>query len=729
MRPSQRLVRLVTILVAGGLALGVSVVALAPGVETMAASARYTGRVAPQLRALEGPTVLFDADGNVIDRLGNLDRIPVPLREVPKDLVDGVIAIEDQTFFTNPGVDVRSAVRALVENVDAGSVDQGGSTITQQLIKNRYFTNPKQDLDRKVREAVLATRLTGEWSKRRILEEYLNTIYFGRNAYGVNAAAQRIIGRPLEELDLADSALLAGVIKDPTRYDPFVDVEASLARRTDVLRRMRTQKVITKAEEVAANAKPLPTLPNCLVDVFDTRCSELGTHSPYATEVKNRLLELPELGATEKEAAQRVFAGGLRVYTALDQPTAWYAQAAVETTVGDFAPFTAAMAVMNPRNGEVVAIAGGTNPQGFNLATMGPTNAGGRAVGSTFKPITLATALANDQYSPKDIVNGGSPCTIGYTVPGPDGRPSHPWGADFRFTNAADGSGGTADLFSQTKNSVNCAYLRLMTSVGPSKVKKMAMDLGMTRRLDQYDSLVNGNLSMGIGETGHSPLEMATVYSTFASDGVRRDPVFIRRVEDSSGRVLYRAPSGRRVLQPEVARTVTDVLSHVTEGTAPRAKLDDRPMAGKTGTRDNSKDAWFAGYTPQLVAVVWMGDPSKETPMTQRRGNPRLRRDVSGDHLAEVHDVGAEGPARLPVHQARRASLAEAGGGERHGRARSTARRLLGVLDDDDTPARSSRRGGASEPARRAAVDADVNACRALSTRAAPSAPDRLLPR
>lgn len=607
------------ILAAGGLALGVSIVALGPGVETMAASARYTGRVAPQLRALEGPTVLYDAHGNVIDRLGNLDRIPVRLGQVPKDLVDAVIATEDQTFFTNPGVDVRSAVRALVENVDSGSIDQGGSTITQQLIKNRYFTNPKQDLDRKVREAVLATRLTGEWSKRRILEEYLNTVYFGRNAYGVNAAAQRIIGRPLEDLDLADSALLAGVIKDPARYDPFVDIESSLARRTDVLRRMRAQKVITKEEELAANAKPLPTVPDCLMDVFDSRCAQLGTHSPYATEVKNRLLEIPELGATEKEAAQRVFGGGLRVYTALDQPTAWYAQAAVESTVGDFTPFTAAMAVMNPRNGEVVAIAGGTNPQGFNLATMGPTNAGGRAVGSTFKPITLATAIANG-YSPRDTVNGGSPCTISYTVPGADGKPTRPWGADFRFTNAADGSGGTADLFSQTKNSVNCAYLRLMTSVGPSKVKKMATDLGMTRPLDGYDSPTNGNLSMGIGETGHSPLEMATVYSTFASEGIRRPPVFIRRVEDSSGRVLYRSPSGRRVLDQEWARTVTDVLSHVTEGTAPRAKLDDRPMAGKTGTRDNSKDAWFAGYTPQLVAVVWMGDPTKETPMTNVGG-------------------------------------------------------------------------------------------------------------
>ena len=616
MRASQRLVRLLTILVLGGFTLGVCLVALGPGVSKIAASAHYTGTVAPALRPLEGPTTLYDADGNVMDRLGDLDRTPVDLSEVPKTLISAVVATEDHTFFDNPGVDVRSSFRAFLSNVGSGGIGQGGSTITQQLIKNRYFTNPKRDLDRKIREAILAARLTGEWSKRRILQEYLNTVYFGANAYGVQAAAQRIIGVPLAQLDLAQSALLAGVIKDPINFDPFTHPEAAIRRRMQVLRAMQHQKKITAAEAAFAGASPLPTRPDCNAAPNDPKCLSLQPHSLYSEEVKNRLLELKELGPDEKTAAQRVFAGGLRVYTAYQPAVQAKAQAAVDNTVGRFAPtYQAGMAVMNPRTGEVPAIVNGTGRdyRGQDLATMGPATFPGRFVGSTFKPITLATAIENG-YSPKDTVAGGSPCYIKY-ADGVPGQPGYrPWyntvtePRGHRFTNSSDGSGGTDTLYNQTRNSVNCAFLNLFTSVGPSKVLEMATRLGMIRP-------VAANLSTGIGDTGHSPLEMATVYSTFAAEGIRHDPVFIRRVEDSEGRVLYRGPGGKRELSPQVARTVTDVLSHVTEGTAPNAKLaDDRPLAGKTGTRDNETDAWFAGYTPQLTAVVWMGNPAASDP-------------------------------------------------------------------------------------------------------------------
>ena len=613
MRVTQRLVRLLTILVLGGFTLGVCLVALGPGVSKIAASAKYTGTVAPSLRPLEGPTTLYDSDGNVMDRLGDLDRTPVDLTEVPKPLVAAVIATEDHTFFDNPGVDVRSSFRAFLSNVGSGGIGQGGSTITQQLIKNRYFTNPKRDLDRKVREAILAARLTGEWSKRRILQEYLNTVYFGANAYGVQAAAQRIIGVPLAQLDLGDSALLAGLIKDPINYDPFNHPDAALQRRLTVLRAMQHQKKITQAEAAAAAAKPLPTRPDCNAAPNDPKCLLLQPHSLYSEEVKNRLLELKELGPDEKTAAQRVFAGGLRVYTAYQPAVQAKAQAAVDSTVGRFAPtYQTGMAVMNPRTGEVPAVVNGTGRdyRGQDLATMGPAVPNsGRFVGSTFKPITLATAIENG-YSPKDTVSGGSPCYIKYSegIPGQPGYRSWNDASDdargHKFTNSSDGSGGTDTLYNQTKNSVNCAYLNLFTSVGPRKVLAMGTRLGMIRPVDP-------NLSTGIGDTPHSPLEMATVYSTFADEGIRHDPVFIRRVEDADGRVLYRAPGGKRELSVQVARTVTDVLSHVTQGTAPNAKLpDDRPLAGKTGTRDNETDAWFAGYTPQLTAVVWMGDPA-----------------------------------------------------------------------------------------------------------------------
>ncbi len=600
MRPSNRLFRLVTILVLGGFALGICMVALTPGFEKIAGSAQYSGKVGPHLRALEDPTTFFDATGAVYERVGQLDRQPVSLAAVPKVMRQAVISTEDRTFYTNEGVDVRSAVRALVSDVGAGGIDQGGSTITQQLIKNRFFKNPKRNIDRKVREAILAHRLTSEWSKDRILEEYLNTVYFGENSYGIQAAATRIIGKPdLAQITLPEAALLAGLIKNPSAYDIFdpAKQKVALERRNDVIRRMLVQHVITPAEAAAARTAPLPTPPR--------PDNELRTRTPYGEEVLSQLKTLDALGKDPLEREQTIFSGGLRVYTEYDPRLTEIAAKAVTSTIKpSFAPFTAAIAVMDPKTGSVRAVFGGEGPaQGFNYVTDG----GGFKVGSTFKPITLATAIENG-YSPKDTVDGSDStdtfggkqgCKIVY----------EPWAKDtYLGRNAGDGtSGGVNDLYYQTRNSVNCAYLRLLTSVGPPKVQAMAKSLG-------YTHPVENNRVIGIGETEHTPLEVATVYSALANEGVKHVPVFVRRVEDANGRVVYRAPGGVRVLSQQTARTVTDVLTHVTEGTAPRARLSDRPLAGKTGTVDNEIDAWFAGYTPQLAAVVWMGNPSVQNP-------------------------------------------------------------------------------------------------------------------
>lgn len=579
--------------VVGGIAVGACLAALAPGVARLAAGSRYEGRVGHRLSVLDEPTRIYDRNGDLLDTIGLVDRRPVRLAAVPQVLIDAVVATEDRTFYDNPGVDAAAMARALLTNVEAGELEQGGSTITQQLVKNRMFRKPRRDLGRKAREVALALRLTREWSKDRILEEYLNTVYFGRNAYGVRAAAERFFGRDLADLGLAEASLLAGVIANPSRYDPFLHPDAARRRRATVLRRMVRAGYLTPAAARLAGTAPLPTV---------APEAELRSDGYYVNWVKELLLADRRLGDTPQARYRRVFRGGLRVHTAFDPRLSLLAQSAVSEILPD-SRFTAAMAVLDPRTGEVPAIVAGP---GFersqvNLATMPgtATNPGGRQPGSTFKAVTLAAALENG-YSPNDTVDGSSPCTV--TLRG--------YGTG-RTQNAEGGGGGVRTLRSATVGSVNCAYFRLGAALRPSTVVEMAHRLGVRR--DVADVLVT---SIG-SASGVSPLEMATVYGTFAAEGIRHDPVFIRRVIDRDGTVLIEnGTGGVRAIDVEVARTVTDVLRGViTSGTGTRARLPGRDAAGKTGTTDNKANAWFAGYTPQLVAAVWMGDPAAYTPM------------------------------------------------------------------------------------------------------------------
>ncbi len=577
----RRLMRLTAIVLVGGLAIGACLVALLPGMARIFASSQYSGKVGPSLESLDERTVLYDDDGEFFDALGLHDRQPAKLADVPQVVIDAVIATEDRTFYDNPGVDFQAMARAALSNVASGGL-QGGSTITQQLIKNRYFENPKRDLDRKIKEAALALRLTEEWSKDRILEEYLNTVYFGQGSYGIKSAAERMFNsKKLEELGLPEAALLAGVISNPEGNNPFSNPKDATTKRNEVLRRMEKEGFITQDQADLAAQAPMPTvLPP----------AELRVDNYYVDEVKNRLLSDKRLGDTYTERYNTVMLGGLRVYTAYDPRLQALAQDAVSTVLPD-TKFTASMAVMDPKTGGVKAIVAGPGFQQsqYNLATMG--DGWGRQSGSTFKPITLATAL-EEGYSPEDTIDGTSPCPI-------KGFPG--WNP----VNSGDGGdGGT--LRDATRNSVNCAYVRLIAALGPAKVANMAKRLGVRRPVPSFPSIT-------LGTTGNSPLEMATVYSTFANDGVKHEPMFIKRVEDSKGNVIYDDTRKReRVITSEIARTVTDVMTGVVNGTGGRARLPGRTIAGKTGTTDNKKDAWFGGFTPQLVAVVWMGDPSAE---------------------------------------------------------------------------------------------------------------------
>lgn len=593
-RPPRRLLRLVLILSLAGIGVGVSLAALVPGLQTIAAGSQYSGKVGPLLKKLDEPTQIYDVNGDYLDTLGLRDRRPAKLSEVPKTLVQAVIATEDRTFYTNAGIDLQSMIRAFLSNVGSGEVEQGGSTITQQLIKNRVFKNPKRDLDRKIKEAALAVRLNDEWSKKHILEEYLNTVYFGQGSYGVKAAAERYFGVPLEQLTLSQSALLAGLIRNPEGTNPFVHGNEAVARRTSVLNQMVKEKYITRAQANVAAIQPLPTV---------VPTAEFRPDNYYVDEVKNLLLDDPRLGATPTERYNKVMLGGLRVDTAYDPTAEVKAQQAVTSTLPD-SRFTEALVAMDPANGDVKAIVAGPgfDRSQFNLATMPIPY--GRQPGSTFKAIVLATALENG-FSVKDSIDGTSPCTL--KIKGLRTDPSNP----IRTKNA-EGGGGVMSLRNATVNSVNCAYFRLGAAVGLPKIVEMAKRLGITHPINP------ANYSLSIGSSdGVSPLDMATVFATFAADGVRHDPIFIKKVEDSDGKVIFENKGdGVRAIDPQIARTVTDVLRGViAQGTGTRAKLYVQPAAGKTGTTDNKANAWFVGYTPQLVAAVWMGDPAAYTPM------------------------------------------------------------------------------------------------------------------
>lgn len=327
---------------------------------------------------LKSVTIVYDSNSNEIGRIGLEDRSLVKLSEVPEIMQKAVVAIEDQTFWENPGINTKAILRAVSSNVDSGGVSQGGSTITQQLVKNRVLTNEKT-FNRKIKEAVIAYRITQVYSKTEILQEYLNTVYFGQGSYGVASAAERFFNKPLKDLNLAEAALLAGAIQNPEYRNPFIYPDRARERRRQVLQVMREQNIITKDQEAKANEEALPT---------GKPSAELKPDS-YLVAKARLLLEDTRLGGTPQERYNKVLSGGLKVYTSFDSELQSIAQSAVDTKVPNQPPFTAAMIVMERTTGKVVAMVGGPGfaDAKYNLATQGE-----RQPGSTYKAITVAVS-------------------------------------------------------------------------------------------------------------------------------------------------------------------------------------------------------------------------------------------------------------------------------------------------------------------------------------------------
>ncbi len=541
-------------------------------------------------------------DGSLLTRIhGVEDRDPVKLAAMAKVLPKAVVAIEDARYFEHGGFDLRGIARALTHNIEKGRAAEGGSTITQQYVR-AVMLGSQKTLKRKLREAVMAMQLEDRYSKQTILERYLNTVYFGNGAYGVQAAARTYFGKDASQLDLAQSALVAGMIRSPNDYDPFIHPDRALARRNQVIDRMTSLHRIAQPEADVARAVPL----DAVRQPTDTRYP-----APFFVEkVKKFIFNNEKFGATTADRERKLFQGGLTIETTLDPKWQLEAETALHGVLTDPTDPPGAIVGVDPQTGWVKAYASSQDFWGtsayakLDLAdARDPNGAPTRQPGSSFKPFTLATAI--EQGIPlSKTYDGRSPRVI---LPG--------WPAPKGLENFEGTAFGRINLVDATVNSVNTVYGQLVTDVGPQNVANLANAAGITNHLDPGQSI-------GIGDDAVTLEDMASAYSTFDSDGMHHPEVFVTRVTDRSGRVLYEnRPAPSRAFSATTARTVTAVLQQVVQrGTGINARIG-RPVAGKTGTRDLRTDAWFVGYTPELVAGVWVGfpdgAPGGQTPKTR----------------------------------------------------------------------------------------------------------------
>jgi 1A family penicillin-binding protein len=580
-------VRFVAVIVLAGIATSLTVAALAPSFKDLLQANQSDSSVI-KVDELANNSFVFAADKSYIGTLhGPQNRELIKLADISPKTIDAILAVEDADFYTHNGINARSIVRALITNVNAGGVAQGGSTLTQQLVKNLVLDDNRQQVDRKIPEAALALRLEDQMTKDQILELYLNTVYFGAGAYGVKTAALVYFDKEAKDLDWPESALLASLISSPSNLDPTRNPDGAQRQRRVALQRVQAEGYITEAERRLYEQAPLPIVRNQQQSSIDDL--EDGY---FLEEVKQQLLKLPALGNTEAERTEAIFAGGLRIYTTFDQNAQAEAERAVSDTLAEVNDdrFTAALASVEPGTGAVRALIGGP---GFDKFKFDIATQKGRPTGSSIKGFVLAAAMEAGLV-PDDSIDGTSPCTFANKGGTPD-----PYEAE----NFSGAGGSFGDLTSQTMRSSNCAYLRLAQVVGLNNVISTAHALGVNARLDPV-------LTLPLGVFDITALEMANSYASIANDGVRVDPYFVERIEDRDGKVLYQHTSTQsRAISVQSARLVTQVLEkNVIGGTGTKARLPAQPAAGKTGTSSDFTDAWFVGYTPYLSTAVWMGN-------------------------------------------------------------------------------------------------------------------------
>ena len=546
-------------------------------------------------------TEVYGSDGNEIGILRyDIDRELVKIGQVPENVLATLLAVEDNKFWLHNGVDIRAISRAMIQNVTSGGITQGGSTITQQIVKLRIVGN-ESSFSRKIREAVLAARLEEEFTKQEILEFYLNEIYFGNGAYGLQAAAETYFGKDVDELDVGDAALLAGLIRSPGIFDGFDDTEVVGKRRSMSLQSAEDAGVIDAEERKRFEERGLPDR-----NRSPQRTDETLRRDYFLDEVTEALLKHPALGETYQERFAKGYNGGLRVWTTFDATLQRQMEAAVREVLPEgTGDFEVAMASVDPSSGAVRAFIGGPEfaEFQFNLVTQGR-----RQPGSSFKTYVLAAAVEKAGLFPFDTVSGKGPCTF-----------PNPPNVDYEVDNFNESDGVVGTVQFAVLKSSNCGFVRLGLRTGLENVVEVANRLLGRNAENSFRPY----LSLSLGAQEVTPLEQAVAYAAIANGGLRMEPYYISKIEDASGSVLYQhVPRGRRAIKSTTAAWVTEALEqNVIAGTGRRAQLESGQLsAGKTGTSQDFSDAWYVGFTPHLSTSVWMGHPEEKVSMTDIQG-------------------------------------------------------------------------------------------------------------
>lgn len=598
--------RLALVIAAGALLVTAVVVAIAPRLWHVANAHEEVPVTLPEFEALAQRTYVYDVDGNEIAVFELENSQPIEYDDIPPQVIQAFLTVEDKEFFSHDGVNVRSLIRATLSNFASDAPQQGASTITMQVVKNDFLAGLERDGRYKLLQTHYARMLEKELTKEEILERYLNTVFFGNNAYGIQAAAETYFGKKAQELSFIESSFLAGLVRSPSGFDPINEPERSRARWLQVLDRLVTEEFITEDEETQlAEEFVLPAR----VRTIPTRSNE---RTYYTEALRDYLLNRSNiLGETAQDRYNQLFRGGLRIYTTLDQGLQRQAEIARNELPANSAGFDAAIVSLDSATGAIRVMVGGSgfrpNEREVNMA-LSP-----RQTGSSIKFFILAAAIQAGAQA-GDQIDGLRGCVL----PNP-ADPSQP------FEIRGGASGSVTTLAQQTWSSINCAYARLSQIVGLNRVVDTTYRMSESPYLYPNQPAADRTpiqpfASYATGANEMSPLDMAAGIQTLANEGTHQQPYYVDRITDASGDTVYtHVDPGTRVFDRDTALATIDIMKGVlTRGTA-RGNLREfgelRPAFGKTGTQQDNTNAWFVGATRQLSTAVWVGDPDAYTEM------------------------------------------------------------------------------------------------------------------